>query len=137
MPPATYPRYPPRARIGFAVLLIEAAVFMTIWIFAHDKFASWLLGMAWSWGFIGVWGPVTAYTAEVFPTRIRAGPSASRSLSSSAVSSDVHPNCDRVFVKSRRRVIDPSASEILRSRAAVLQVRIHLPPAGVRCAINR
>jgi hypothetical protein len=24
-------------RVGFAVLLIEAAVFMTIWIFAHDK----------------------------------------------------------------------------------------------------
>ena len=58
-------------RVGFAVLLIEAAVFMTIWIFAHDKIALWLLGMAWSWGFIGVWGPVTAYTAEMYPTRIR------------------------------------------------------------------
>jgi MFS family permease len=58
-------------RIGFAVLLIEAAVFMTIWIFARDKIALWLLGMAWSWGFIGVWGPVTAYTAEMYPTRIR------------------------------------------------------------------
>jgi MFS family permease len=46
-------------------------VFMTIWIFAHDKIALWLLGMAWSWGFIGVWGPVTAYTAEMYPTRIR------------------------------------------------------------------
>ena len=43
-------------RVGFAVLLIEAAVFMTIWIFAHDKIVLWLLGMAWSWGFIGVWG---------------------------------------------------------------------------------
>jgi MFS family permease len=58
-------------RVGFAVLLIEAAVFMTIWIFAHDKIALWVLGMAWSWGFIGVWGPVTAYTAEMYPTRIR------------------------------------------------------------------
>ena len=58
-------------RVGFAVLLIEAAVFMTIWIFVHDKIALWLLGMAWSWGFIGVWGPVTAYTAEMYPTRIR------------------------------------------------------------------
>ena len=33
--------------------------------------ALWLLGMAWAWGFIGVWGPVTAYTAEMYPTRIR------------------------------------------------------------------
>lgn len=58
-------------RIGFAILLVEAAIFMTFWIFAHDKVALWLLGMAWSWGFIGVWGPVTAYTAEMYPTRIR------------------------------------------------------------------
>jgi MFS family permease len=58
-------------RTGFAILLIEAAVFMTIWIFATDMVALWLLGMAWSWGFIGVWGPVTAYTAEMYPTRIR------------------------------------------------------------------
>jgi len=43
---------------------------LTMWIFAADKTALWLLGMAWSWGFIGVWGPVTAYTAEMFPTRI-------------------------------------------------------------------
>jgi MFS transporter, putative metabolite:H+ symporter len=58
-------------RLGFAILLIEAAVFMTIWIFAESKVALWVLGMAWSWGFIGVWGPVTAYTAEMYPTRIR------------------------------------------------------------------
>ena len=58
-------------RTGFAILLIEAAIFMTIWIFATDMVALWLLGMAWSWGFIGVWGPVTAYTAEMYPTRIR------------------------------------------------------------------
>jgi MFS family permease len=58
-------------RLGFAILLIEAAIFMTIWIFATDRLALWLLGMAWSWGFIGVWGPVTTYTAEMYPTRIR------------------------------------------------------------------
>ena len=58
-------------RLGFAVLLLEAAFFMTIWIFADGKLALWLLGMAWSFGFIGVWGPVTAYTAEMYPTRIR------------------------------------------------------------------
>jgi len=58
-------------RLGFAILLIEAAIFMTIWIFAANTVALWLLGMAWSWGFIGVWGPVTTYTAEMYPTRIR------------------------------------------------------------------
>lgn len=58
-------------RLGFGVLLLEAAVFMTIWIFAEGKVALWVLGMAWSFGFIGVWGPVTAYTAEMYPTRIR------------------------------------------------------------------
>jgi MFS family permease len=44
---------------------------MTIWIFTTNTVALWLLGMTWSWGFIGVWGPVTAYTAEMYPTRIR------------------------------------------------------------------
>jgi len=58
-------------RLGFGILLVEAALFMTIWIFAKDKWALWLLGMAWAWGFIGVWGPVTTYTAEMYPTRIR------------------------------------------------------------------
>jgi MFS family permease len=58
-------------RIGFAVLLCEAALFMTLWIFADSRIALWVLGLAWSWGFIGVWGPVTTYTAEMYPTRIR------------------------------------------------------------------
>jgi MFS transporter, putative metabolite:H+ symporter len=58
-------------RLGFAILLLEAAFFMTLWVFATDTLALWLLGMAWSWGFIGVWGPVTTYTAEMYPTRIR------------------------------------------------------------------
>ena len=31
----------------------------------------WILGLAWGWGFLGVWGPVTTYTAEMYPTRIR------------------------------------------------------------------
>jgi MFS transporter, putative metabolite:H+ symporter len=58
-------------RLGFAILLLEAAVVMTVWIFAENKVALWLLGMGWAWGFIGVWGPVTTYTAEMYPTRIR------------------------------------------------------------------
>jgi MFS transporter, putative metabolite:H+ symporter len=44
---------------------------MTFWIFAESKPALWVLGMAWNWGFVGVWGPVTTYTAEMYPTRIR------------------------------------------------------------------
>jgi len=58
-------------RLGFGILLLEAAIFMTIWIFAENTVALWVLGMAWAWGFIGVWGPVTVYTAEMYPTRIR------------------------------------------------------------------
>ena len=58
-------------RRGFAILLIEAAVFMTIWSFAESKIALWILGLAWGWGFLGVWGPVTTYTAEMYPTRVR------------------------------------------------------------------
>ncbi|HEY1797227.1 MAG TPA: MFS transporter [Stellaceae bacterium] len=58
-------------RIGFAILLIEAASVMTVWIFAQNKIWLWVLGMAWNWGFVGVWGPVTTYTAEMYPTRIR------------------------------------------------------------------
>ena len=29
------------------------------------------LGLGVGWGFLGVWGPVTTYTAEMYPTRIR------------------------------------------------------------------
>ena len=37
-------------RPGFAILLLEAAIFMTIWIFTANTLALWLLGMAWAWG---------------------------------------------------------------------------------------
>ena len=30
-----------------------------------------MFGLAWSFGFLGFWGPSTTLTAEVFPTRIR------------------------------------------------------------------
>jgi MFS transporter, putative metabolite:H+ symporter len=58
-------------RLGFAFMLLEATVFMTWWIFATDKTTLMVLGLLWGWGFLGVWGPITAYTAEMFPTRIR------------------------------------------------------------------
>jgi MFS family permease len=44
---------------------------MTWWIFATDKTTLFVLGILWGWGFLGVWGPITTYTAEMFPTRIR------------------------------------------------------------------
>src|ERR1700712_1363111 len=58
-------------RLGFALMLLEASVFMTWWIFATDKTELMILGLLWGWGFLGVWGPITAYTAEMYPTRIR------------------------------------------------------------------
>jgi MFS transporter, putative metabolite:H+ symporter len=58
-------------RLGFAFMLLEATVFMTWWIFATGKTELMVLGLLWGWGFLGVWGPITAYTAEMYPTRIR------------------------------------------------------------------
>jgi MFS transporter, putative metabolite:H+ symporter len=58
-------------RLGFTVMLLQATICMTIWIFATDKTTLFVLGVAWGWGFLGVWGPITTYTAEMFPTRIR------------------------------------------------------------------
>ena len=31
----------------------------------------WVFGLAWSFGFLGFWGPSTVLTAEIFPTRVR------------------------------------------------------------------
>jgi len=58
-------------RLGFAAMLLQATVFMTWWIFATGKTELMVLGLLWGWGFLGVWGPITAYTAEMYPTRIR------------------------------------------------------------------
>jgi MFS family permease len=58
-------------RIAFIALLLEGAVFLTAWIFTHDRLLLWIFGLAWSFGFLGFWGPSTVLTAEIFPTRIR------------------------------------------------------------------
>lgn len=58
-------------RLGFAFFLLQATVFMTWWIFATDKTTLLILGLIWGWGLLGVWGPITTYTAEMYPTRIR------------------------------------------------------------------
>ena len=58
-------------RQAFVFMLIEASIFMTLWVFATDKTSLWVLGLLWSWGFLGVWGPIVTYTAEMYPTRVR------------------------------------------------------------------
>jgi MFS family permease len=58
-------------RAGMGIMLIQASIFMTWWVFATDKTTLLILGLIWGWGFLGAWGPFTAYTAEMFPTRIR------------------------------------------------------------------
>jgi MFS family permease len=62
-------------RIGrrrtFILTLIEGAIFMTLWVYSESHVLLWTFGLAWSLGFLGLWGPSTTLTAEVFPTRIR------------------------------------------------------------------
>jgi MFS family permease len=58
-------------RVGFVAMLIEGAVFMTLWVYTDSHLLLWVFGLAWSFGFLGFWGPSTTLTAEVFPTRIR------------------------------------------------------------------
>ena len=58
-------------RLGFAFMLLQATVFMVWWLFATDKATLFWLGIVWGWGFLGVWGPITTFTAEIYPTRIR------------------------------------------------------------------
>ena len=58
-------------RVAFIVLLLEGSVFLTAWIFTESRLLLWIFGLAWSFGFLGFWGPSTVLTAEIFPTRVR------------------------------------------------------------------
>jgi MFS family permease len=58
-------------RVAFIVMLVEGAIFMTLWVFTDSHALLWAFGLAWSFGFLGFWGPSTTLTAEIFPTRIR------------------------------------------------------------------
>jgi len=58
-------------RLAFVVTLIEGAIFITLWVYTENHILLWAFGLAWSFGFLGFWGPSTTLTAEVFPTRIR------------------------------------------------------------------
>ncbi|MCO6416892.1 MFS transporter [Siccirubricoccus sp. KC 17139] len=58
-------------RLGFVLMLVEGAVFLTLWTYTSNNTLLWVYGLLWSIGFLGVWGPATTYTAEMYPTRIR------------------------------------------------------------------
>jgi MFS family permease len=58
-------------RAGFIVTLLEGAVFLMAWIYSDSRLLLWIFGLAWSFGFLGFWGPSTVLTAEIFPTRAR------------------------------------------------------------------
>ncbi|WP_090659595.1 MFS transporter [Belnapia rosea] len=58
-------------RLGFLLMLLEGALFITLWIYTDSRPLLWTYGLLWSIGFLGVWGPATTYTTEIYPTRIR------------------------------------------------------------------
>src|SRR6516225_6683040 len=44
-------------RVGFIALLLWGAVCMTLWVYAASNLWLWIFGLAWSFGFLGFWGP--------------------------------------------------------------------------------
>jgi MFS family permease len=56
---------------AFYVMLVEGAIFLTLWVYAKTDTELWVYGLLWSIGFLGFWGPSTILTAEIYPTRIR------------------------------------------------------------------
>lgn len=58
-------------RLVFVVCLVWAAVFLAVWTWTSDRLALWVLGMTWSFGYAGIYGPLASYISELYPTRIR------------------------------------------------------------------
>jgi MFS family permease len=58
-------------RLGFVLMLAEGALFLTLWTYTQSNTLLWVYGLLWSIGFLGVWGPATTYTTEMYPTRVR------------------------------------------------------------------
>jgi MFS family permease len=56
---------------AFYIMLVEGAVFLTLWVYAQSNIALWVYGLLWSIGFLGFWAPSMILTAEIYPTRIR------------------------------------------------------------------
>jgi len=58
-------------RLGFVLMLAQGALFLTLWTYTQNNTLLWVYGLLWSIGFLGVWGPATTYTTEMYPTRVR------------------------------------------------------------------
>ncbi len=58
-------------RAAFYTVLLQEAVFLTLWVFATNDLSLWVFGLLWSIGYLGFWGPAMTLTSEIFPTRIR------------------------------------------------------------------
>jgi MFS family permease len=56
---------------AFYIMLLEGAVFLTLWVYAESDIELWIYGLLWSIGFLGFWAPAMILTAEIYPTRIR------------------------------------------------------------------
>jgi putative MFS transporter len=59
-------------RLVFVICLTWAAFFIAIWSFTTDHVLLWVLGLIWSFGYSGVYGPMASFLSELYPTRIRA-----------------------------------------------------------------
>ena len=53
------------------IMLAEAAIFVTLWVYTDSHLLTWIYGLLWSIGFLGFWAVTTTLTAEIYPTRIR------------------------------------------------------------------
>ena len=42
-------------RVGFIAMLIQGAIFMTLWVYTDNHILLWVFGLAWSFGFLGFW----------------------------------------------------------------------------------
>ena len=58
-------------RKAFYIMLAEAAIFVTLWVYTDSHLLTWIYGLLWSIGFLGFWAVTTTLTAEIYPTRIR------------------------------------------------------------------
>jgi putative MFS transporter len=59
-------------RLAFVICLTWAAFFIAIWSFTSNHVLLWVLGLIWSFGYAGVYGPLASFLSELYPTRIRA-----------------------------------------------------------------
>jgi MFS family permease len=59
-------------RPAFAICGIWAALFIAVWAVTKDFTLVWIVGLVWTVGYAGVYGPLASFITELYPTRIRA-----------------------------------------------------------------